>query len=74
VAGITPFNFPVMVPLWMIPMALATGNTFILKPSERDPSASLLIADLLKQADGELYQAKRAGKDRVHYRGGMICG
>jgi len=49
-AGITPFNFPVMVPLWMIPMALATGNTFILKPSERDPSASLLIADLLRQA------------------------
>ncbi|VXC30661.1 putative 3-oxopropanoate dehydrogenase [Pseudomonas sp. 8Z] len=49
-AGITPFNFPVMVPLWMIPMALATGNTFILKPSERDPSASLMLADLLKQA------------------------
>jgi len=49
-AGITPFNFPVMVPLWMIPMALATGNTFILQPSERDPSASLLLADLLKQA------------------------
>ncbi|AYN93482.1 CoA-acylating methylmalonate-semialdehyde dehydrogenase [Pseudomonas sp. LTJR-52] len=49
-AGITPFNFPIMVPLWMIPMALATGNTFILKPSERDPSASLLMADLLKQA------------------------
>lgn len=49
-AGITPFNFPVMVPLWMIPMALATGNTFILKPSERDPSASLLLAELLKQA------------------------
>ena len=48
--GITPFNFPVMVPLWMAPMALATGNTFILKPSERDPSASLLMADLLKQA------------------------
>ncbi|PAU51466.1 CoA-acylating methylmalonate-semialdehyde dehydrogenase [Pseudomonas indica] len=49
-AGITPFNFPVMVPLWMIPMALATGNTFVLKPSERDPLASLLIADLLRQA------------------------
>ena len=49
-AGITPFNFPAMVPLWMIPMALATGNTFILKPSERDPSASLLLAELLKQA------------------------
>ncbi len=50
VAGITPFNFPVMVPLWMIPMALATGNTFVLKPSEKTPSASLMIADLLAQA------------------------
>ena len=48
--GITPFNFPVMVPLWMAPMALATGNTFILKPSERDPSASLLMAKLLTEA------------------------
>jgi malonate-semialdehyde dehydrogenase (acetylating)/methylmalonate-semialdehyde dehydrogenase len=50
VAGITPFNFPVMVPMWMFPVAIACGNCFILKPSERDPSASLLIADLLKQA------------------------
>jgi len=50
VAGITPFNFPVMVPLWMIPMALATGNTFVLKPSERDPGASLILADLLAEA------------------------
>jgi len=49
-AGITPFNFPFMVPMWMAPMAIATGNTFILKPSERDPSPSLMIADLLKQA------------------------
>lgn len=49
-AGITPFNFPVMVPMWMFPVALATGNTFILKPSERDPSASLLIADWLTEA------------------------
>ncbi|MBS0307650.1 MAG: CoA-acylating methylmalonate-semialdehyde dehydrogenase [Proteobacteria bacterium] len=48
--GITPFNFPVMVPLWMAPMAIATGNTFILKPSERDPSPSLMLADLLTQA------------------------
>ncbi|MEB0135920.1 CoA-acylating methylmalonate-semialdehyde dehydrogenase [Actimicrobium sp. CCC2.4] len=48
--GITPFNFPVMVPLWMAPMAIATGNTFILKPSERDPSASMLLADLFQQA------------------------
>jgi len=50
VAGITPFNFPAMVPMWMFPVAIACGNTFILKPSERDPSASLMIADLLKQA------------------------
>ncbi|MFC4555720.1 CoA-acylating methylmalonate-semialdehyde dehydrogenase [Georgenia faecalis] len=50
VAAITPFNFPVMVPLWMVPVAVATGNTVVLKPSERDPSASLLLADLLRQA------------------------
>ena len=50
VAGITPFNFPVMVPLWMIPMALVCGNTFILKPSERDPGASVLLAELIKKA------------------------
>ncbi len=50
VAGITPFNFPVMVPCWMYPMAIATGNTFVLKPSERDPSAALLMARLLKEA------------------------
>ncbi|MFZ6677253.1 CoA-acylating methylmalonate-semialdehyde dehydrogenase [Undibacterium sp. Tian12W] len=50
VAGITPFNFPVMVPMWMFPIAIACGNTFVLKPSERDPSASLLHAKLLKQA------------------------
>jgi len=50
VAGITPFNFPVMVPMWMFPVALVCGNTFVLKPSERDPSASLMIADLLAEA------------------------
>lgn len=50
VAGITPFNFPVMVPLWMFPMAIVCGNTFVLKPSERDPSATLFIAQLLKEA------------------------
>ncbi|WP_326534423.1 CoA-acylating methylmalonate-semialdehyde dehydrogenase [Pseudorhodoferax sp.] len=50
VAGITPFNFPCMVPMWMFPVALACGNAFILKPSERDPSASLFMAELLKQA------------------------
>ncbi|WP_445489922.1 CoA-acylating methylmalonate-semialdehyde dehydrogenase [Rhodopseudomonas sp. RCAM05734] len=50
VAGITPFNFPVMVPCWMFPVAIAAGNCFILKPSERDPSPSLFMADLLMQA------------------------
>ncbi len=50
VAGITPFNFPAMVPLWMFPVAIACGNTFVLKPSERDPSASLLLARLLKES------------------------
>ena len=48
--GITPFNFPAMVPMWMFPVAIATGNTFILKPSERDPSASLIIAELWAEA------------------------
>ncbi|MEA1648618.1 CoA-acylating methylmalonate-semialdehyde dehydrogenase [Nitrospirillum sp. BR 11164] len=50
VAGITPFNFPAMVPMWMFPVALAAGNTFILKPSERDPSAALVIARWLEEA------------------------
>lgn len=50
VAGITPFNFPAMVPLWMYPVAIACGNTFVLKPSERDPSAAMLVASLFKQA------------------------
>ncbi|WP_338632605.1 CoA-acylating methylmalonate-semialdehyde dehydrogenase [Afipia carboxidovorans] len=50
VVGITPFNFPAMVPMWMFPVALACGNTFVLKPSERDPSGALLIADWLKEA------------------------
>ena len=49
-AGITPFNFPAMVPMWMFPVALACGNTFVLKPSERDPSAGLRIAELLSEA------------------------
>src|SRR4030095_9876746 len=50
VAGITPFNFPVMVPLWMMANAVACGNSFVLKPSEKDPSASLLLAELVQQA------------------------
>lgn len=50
VAGITPFNFPAMVPMWMYPMAIACGNTFVLKPSEKDPTASMIAARLLKEA------------------------
>jgi malonate-semialdehyde dehydrogenase (acetylating)/methylmalonate-semialdehyde dehydrogenase len=50
VAGITPFNFPVMVPMWMFPVAIACGNTFILKPSERDPSSTMLLWELLQEA------------------------
>ena len=50
VAGITPFNFPAMVPMWMFATAIATGNTFILKPSEKDPSASMYLAELLREA------------------------
>lgn len=67
-AGITPFNFPVMVPLWMAPMAIATGNCFILKPSERDPSASVLLADIFKEAglpDG-VFQVVHGDKDMVN--------
>lgn len=68
--GITPFNFPFMVPMWMAPMAIATGNTFVLKPSERDPSASLMIADLFKQAglpDGvfNVVQGDKVAVDRL---------
>ena len=50
VAGITPFNFPAMVPMWMFPLAIACGNAFVLKPSERDPSASMLVAELWRDA------------------------
>ena len=50
VAGITPFNFPAMVPMWMFPMAIACGNTFVLKPSEKDPSPSMLLAELFAEA------------------------
>ncbi len=72
VAGITPFNFPIMVPLWMIPVALATGNCFILKPSEKDPSVSLKLAELLKEAglpDG-VFSVVQGGREAVeiHYR------
>ncbi|WP_411152586.1 CoA-acylating methylmalonate-semialdehyde dehydrogenase [Streptomyces sp. A30] len=67
VAGITPFNFPAMVPLWMHPIAIATGNTFILKPSERDPSAANFVAGLYKRAglpDG-VFNVVHGGKDAV---------
>src|SRR5207249_9216984 len=50
ISGITPFNFPAMVPMWMWAPALACGNTFVLKPSEKDPSASLFVAELLQKA------------------------
>ncbi|MDT6963178.1 CoA-acylating methylmalonate-semialdehyde dehydrogenase [Cupriavidus sp. SZY C1] len=67
VAGITPFNFPCMVPCWMFPVAIAAGNCFILKPSERDPSASLFMANLLKEAglpDG-VFNVVQGGKPVV---------
>jgi len=67
VAGITPFNFPLMVPLWMIPVALATGNCFILKPSEKDPSVALKLAALLKEAglpDG-VFSVVQGGREAV---------
>jgi malonate-semialdehyde dehydrogenase (acetylating)/methylmalonate-semialdehyde dehydrogenase len=48
--GITPFNFPAMVPMWMFPIAIACGNTFVLKPSEKDPSCSLRLAELMLEA------------------------
>ncbi len=70
VAGITPFNFPAMVPMWMWSPAIACGNTFILKPSEKDPSASLLVGELLKEAgvpDGvfNVVQGDKVAVDRI---------
>src|SRR3982751_4618775 len=70
VAGITPFNFPAMVPMWMWAPAIACGNTFILKPSEKDPSASLLTAELLQEAglpDGvfNVVQGDKVAVDRL---------
>ena len=67
VAGITPFNFPLMVPLWMAPVALACGNCFILKPSEKDPSASLKLAELMAEAglpDG-VFSVVQGGREAV---------
>ncbi|MBW2942672.1 CoA-acylating methylmalonate-semialdehyde dehydrogenase [Zhongshania aquimaris] len=67
VAGITPFNFPAMVPLWMYPMSLICGNTFVLKPSERDPSAPLFIAQLLHEAGlpKGVFNVVNGGKEAV---------
>jgi malonate-semialdehyde dehydrogenase (acetylating)/methylmalonate-semialdehyde dehydrogenase len=70
VAGITPFNFPAMVPMWMFATAIACGNTFILKPSEKDPSASIFLAELLKEAgvpDGvfNVIQGDKVAVDRI---------
>jgi malonate-semialdehyde dehydrogenase (acetylating)/methylmalonate-semialdehyde dehydrogenase len=67
VAGITPFNFPAMVPMWMFPVALACGNSFILKPSERDPGPAMILARLLKEAglpDG-VFNVVHGDKDAV---------
>jgi malonate-semialdehyde dehydrogenase (acetylating)/methylmalonate-semialdehyde dehydrogenase len=67
VAGITPFNFPAMVPMWMFPMAIACGNTFVLKPSEKDPSAPMFVAQLLSEAglpDG-VYNVVNGDKEAV---------
>src|SRR5690625_5243200 len=67
VAGITPFNFPAMVPFWMHPIAIATGNAFILKPSERDPSASNIVARLYEEAGlpSGVFQVIHGGKTVV---------
>jgi malonate-semialdehyde dehydrogenase (acetylating)/methylmalonate-semialdehyde dehydrogenase len=67
VAGVTPFNFPVMVPMWMYPLAIAAGNCFVLKPSPLDPSTSLMVAELLRQAglpDG-VFNVVQGGKEAV---------
>ena len=70
VAGITPFNFPVMVPMWMYPIAIAAGNAFILKPSEKDPSASMIVAELWREGglpDGvfNVVHGDRVAVDRI---------
>ena len=66
-AGITPFNFPAMIPLWMFPMAIACGNTFVLKPSEQDPLTPMRLAELFQQAGAPngLLQVVHGGKDQV---------
>ena len=78
VAGITPFNFPAMVPMWMFPLAIACGNAFVLKPSERDPSASLLLAQWLSEAglpDGvfNVLQGDKAAVDALLQHPGVAA-
>lgn len=79
VAGITPFNFPAMVPMWMFPIALACGNTFVLKPPALVPSASVRMAELLKEAglpDGVFNVVHCANEEAVHrspHSGGELC-
>src|SRR5258707_13615018 len=79
VAGITPFNFPAMVSMWMFPVALACGNCFILKPSERDPSAGMRIAQLLKEAglpDGvfSVVNGDKTAVDAILHHPGISAG
>jgi len=74
-AGITPFNFPAMVPMWMHPVAIACGNTFVLKPSERDPSAAVFMARLLAQVRDRLvggHLRAQAGVARRHQAAGLV--
>ena len=67
--GITPFNFPAMIPLWMFPLAIASGNTFILKPSEQDPQTPMMLAELFMQAGAPkgILNVLHGGKDQVNY-------
>ena len=74
VAGITPFNFPVMVPMWMWAPAIACGNTFVLKPSEKDPSASIWTAELLKEAGSGRRVQRRARRQGRGRRGARASG
>ena len=66
-AGITPFNFPAMIPLWMFPMAIACGNSFVLKPSEQDPMTPNILAELFLRAGApkNLLQVVHGGKEQV---------
>src|SRR5690606_22542292 len=68
-AGITPFNFPAMIPLWMFPMAIACGNTFILKPSEQDPLTPMRLAELFEEAGAPkgVLQVVHGGKEQVDF-------